>query len=85
MGENPEADWDDFDDEKRLGFGQPPPPDFSRERKRKHSSESPERPAAMDVAISKQNKGYQLLMKLGWKKEEGLGKRGQGIVFAGVM
>jgi len=36
--------------------------------------------ASLEEAIPASNKGYQLLMKMGWKKGKGVGKYGQGRV-----
>jgi hypothetical protein len=72
-----EEPWDEFDDDKRLGFGKPPSPK-ARDLKRAASpSSSPER-ASLEKHVSQSNKGFQMMLKMGWKKDERLGKRGQG-------
>uniref|UniRef100_A0A7S2TQ68 G-patch domain-containing protein n=1 Tax=Lotharella oceanica TaxID=641309 RepID=A0A7S2TQ68_9EUKA len=59
-------------------------PDFSLPRGRPKedfdfSSQNVEQISAK-TPLSSKNKGYQLLMKMGWKKGDGCGKSGQGIV-----
>ena len=36
--------------------------------------------AALDKHSGEEPKGYQMLLKMGWKKDRGLGKKGEGIV-----
>lgn len=36
--------------------------------------------ASMDKPIDENNKGYQLLLKMGWNKNKGLGAKEQGLI-----
>lgn len=57
--------------------------DRATERRHKIGSDNPyirdDKPADVNTEISKNNLGRKMLEKSGWKKGQGLGKRGQGI------
>ncbi|KAI8984701.1 hypothetical protein BDF20DRAFT_861283 [Mycotypha africana] len=72
--------------ERRQTYGQPDKPVIPSSRPGGYKQPVAPREieaiqqASMHVPISDSNKGAQMLQKMGWKKGEGLGKHGTGIV-----
>ncbi|KAI8061810.1 uncharacterized protein B0P05DRAFT_556710 [Gilbertella persicaria] len=71
--------------ERRQAYGQPekpilsPPPPPPRQLSTPHAIEALPK-ASMNIPISENNKGARMLLQMGWKKGEGLGKHGTGIL-----
>ncbi|XP_069079646.1 angiogenic factor with G patch and FHA domains 1 isoform X2 [Pleurodeles waltl] len=71
------------DYEDNQGLKNPNYKDRARKRRRAVGSEGTfqrdDAPASVHIEINDTNKGHKMLKKMGWKKGEGLGKRGSGI------
>eukprot|EP00698_Gefionella_okellyi_P018622 TRINITY_DN5605_c0_g1_i1.p1 TRINITY_DN5605_c0_g1~~TRINITY_DN5605_c0_g1_i1.p1 ORF type:complete len:467 (-),score=88.56 TRINITY_DN5605_c0_g1_i1:834-2150(-) len=74
--------WDEFDEGPHLG-GKAPPPDMTHGRSRGHPisvDDDVPPPASVYSSIATSNKGFQMMLKMGWSENTGLGRDKQGIV-----
>ncbi|KAG0790348.1 hypothetical protein G6F57_005212 [Rhizopus arrhizus] len=83
--EEPETKYRNRAAERRQAYGQPEkpvlsPPSSPLRHTNSHREMPPVPSASLHKPISDDNKGAQMLLNMGWRKGEGLGRHGSGIL-----